>query len=302
MGDIGLPLELLACPGCGHALEQGSAGLDCPGCATVYEEPSEGPWDLRLRAPRRVTVEHVVGRPLFPDGAPPDFGPLVPHPSPDFAFDPAELPIHLSPAMASHLPAPRRDGAACLDLGCGRGSYRAPLERLGYRWCGVDFANPHAPLWGDVHALPFRDAAFELVVSLAVLEHVQYPTVALREVARVLQPGGTFVGSVAYLVPFHSNSFHNMTHLGAYSGLVDAGFDVSLVAADPDYLGIRALSYTGMFRGSSRRLAYAVVEPLVRLQRAWWAWKRRRGSRFHTRDREAQATTGAFVFVATRSS
>jgi len=301
MGDPDFPLDLLACPACGDPLELGPAGLACAGCATAYGRAAGGPWDLRLRGPKGVTVEHVVGRALLPAGAPPpDFGPLAPHPQPAFAFDPAELPTHLSPAMASHLPTPSRDGAACLDLGCGGGAYRAPLERLGYRWCGVDFSNPRAPLWGDVHALPFRDGAFELVVSLAVLEHVQFPSVALREVARVLEPGGTFFGSVAYLVPFHSQSFYNMTHLGAYSALADAGFRVGFVAADPVYLGIRALAYTGMFLGRSRRLAYAVVEPIVRLQKAWWAWKRRRGSRAHSRERESQLTTGAFVFAATK--
>jgi dolichol-phosphate mannosyltransferase len=46
---------------------------------------------------------------------------------------------------------------------------------------------------GDVHALPFREAAFDAAVSSEVLEHVPYDPRIFRELARVLAPGGTLV-------------------------------------------------------------------------------------------------------------
>jgi SAM-dependent methyltransferase len=45
-------------------------------------------------------------------------------------------------------------------------------------------------------ALPFRDATFASVISNCVLEHIAPLDTTLREIARVLRPGGLFVASV----------------------------------------------------------------------------------------------------------
>jgi SAM-dependent methyltransferase len=44
--------------------------------------------------------------------------------------------------------------------------------------------------------LPFADCAFDVVSMLAVLEHLDYETDIVREVHRVLRPGGLFIGTV----------------------------------------------------------------------------------------------------------
>ena len=43
---------------------------------------------------------------------------------------------------------------------------------------------------GDVHALPYGDATFDVVHAHQVLQHVADPVAALRELARVTRPGG----------------------------------------------------------------------------------------------------------------
>jgi SAM-dependent methyltransferase len=51
--------------------------------------------------------------------------------------------------------------------------------------------------WADVSlSIPAPDAAFDCVVAGEVIEHLPYLDVTLGEVARVLVPGGLFVGSV----------------------------------------------------------------------------------------------------------
>ncbi|MBN1401103.1 MAG: class I SAM-dependent methyltransferase [Anaerolineae bacterium] len=45
---------------------------------------------------------------------------------------------------------------------------------------------------GTCEQLPFADRSFDMVVSYLVLEHLSRPSVALREFARILKPGGTF--------------------------------------------------------------------------------------------------------------
>jgi ubiquinone/menaquinone biosynthesis C-methylase UbiE len=89
-----------------------------------------------------------------------------------------------------------------LDLGCGRGGVVELFWRDVKLAAGLD---PDAPSLTEHHAtglpvirgrgeqLPFAGQSFDLVVCLWVLEHVESPEAVLREVHRVLRPGGHFV-------------------------------------------------------------------------------------------------------------
>jgi ubiquinone/menaquinone biosynthesis C-methylase UbiE len=46
---------------------------------------------------------------------------------------------------------------------------------------------------GNIAALPFKDASFDLITANMVLEHVDDPAAVLAEVRRVLRPKGVFV-------------------------------------------------------------------------------------------------------------
>ncbi len=61
-------------------------------------------------------------------------------------------------------------------------------------------------------ALPFPAATFDFVFSQAVLEHVPDPHAAVREMNRVLKPGGVFYAEVAFMQPLHQEPFHYFNH------------------------------------------------------------------------------------------
>ena len=102
-------------------------------------------------------------------------------------------------------PAP---GMSALDVGCGPGTYHAVLCAAGVRVTACD-ASPGMvkevraraakgglavdATVGDAEALAFRSAAFDLVFANHMLYHVADQTAALREMHRVLRPGGRVV-------------------------------------------------------------------------------------------------------------
>jgi SAM-dependent methyltransferase len=111
---------------------------------------------------------------------------------------------------------PFETALADLDLGCGNGDYRRACESLGYEWIGVDTCENGPTVRGDLHRLPFHDASFDVVFSVAVIEHVHNPFLAVAEVSRVLAPGGRFIGASAFGEPFHTSFFH-ASHWGLVS-------------------------------------------------------------------------------------
>jgi len=100
---------------------------------------------------------------------------------------------------------PRTPGASVLELGCGPGKYVAMLDSLGYRVVGVDpfefptwqYLREHtrAELHAGVSAerLPFPDASFDHAVCLGAVLYFTDPLGALRELRRVVRPGGHIV-------------------------------------------------------------------------------------------------------------
>lgn len=87
--------------------------------------------------------------------------------------------------------------ARVLDLGCGAGhSYDrlAPRETVGVDLdAGALAGQARETHVADMRALPFADDAFGAVLSVQSLEHVPDGAAVLREVRRVLAPGGTAV-------------------------------------------------------------------------------------------------------------
>jgi SAM-dependent methyltransferase len=93
-----------------------------------------------------------------------------------------------------------RPGTRILEVGSGRGALLRHLLREGHDARGVEIDRSAIAAAGDLPivpvdgpALPFPDASFHLVLSFDVFEHIRDTDAHLREVARVLAPGGRYL-------------------------------------------------------------------------------------------------------------
>lgn len=105
---------------------------------------------------------------------------------------------------------PGSPGRRAIDMGTGTGQFAVYLARLGFHVTGIDIsekmilkAREHADLYNlhidfqcrDAENLPFRDDAFDVIVSRNLLWTLPEPEKALREWRRVLKPAGALIVS-----------------------------------------------------------------------------------------------------------
>ena len=93
-------------------------------------------------------------------------------------------------------------GHKLLDIGCGRGEFLRGFINCGVQGFGVDRSRaaqkycPQAELRTadlETSPLPFDDNTFDVVYSKSVIEHFYYPEKLVKEIYRVLKPGGLVI-------------------------------------------------------------------------------------------------------------
>lgn len=138
-----------------------------------------------------------------------------------------ELDLHryrVHPHLLSAIDLHKTQGMRVLEIGCGCGSEAERFARAGASYTGLDLTHaavaltqerfrqaqlPGSFIQGDAENLPFDDASFDLVYSHGVLHHTPDTARAVRELYRVLAPGGR-----AVVMLYHRNSFNYRINIG----------------------------------------------------------------------------------------
>jgi SAM-dependent methyltransferase len=198
------------------------------------------------------------------------------------------------PHLRRHLPTVGDRPPRVLDLGAGTGSMSQLLAAAGYEVEACDlepglfrFAGARCRRADLAEPLPYDDAAFNGVVAVEVVEHIDGHERLFREIFRILKPGGVFLfttpnvmsikSRLSFLWTGFEHSFYPLAlgvqtpqqwHISGYGGnrynfvLSLAGLELREITCD---------------RFSRTSLAWAWLVPGIKL-RTWLRYGRARGA------------------------
>jgi|GEM_PF-1818083 len=190
-------LEILVCPACHGDLRVDGGLLHCLACGNAYAV--EGQIPVMISAPSN----DGFGHDLYHAQLEGNFFEKVFH---NNRID------TLMRLITDELKIKR--GSRMLDVGCNTGPLLVPLRRAGYQVVGIDIgvhdvqqAERYLEQAGlpsgllsvaDGTQLPFRDASFDLVLLIDILEHTEHADRVVAETGRLLAPGGIVIATVPW--------------------------------------------------------------------------------------------------------
>lgn len=179
-------------------------------------------------------------------------------------------------------------GSRVMDVGAGIGQYRALFSHCDYRAQDFGIEPATTGLYTsldyecDITAIPVPDASFDVVLCTEVLEHVPEPIRAVREIARILRPGGLLLITAPLGSHLHQEPYH---FYGGYTPhwyqrfLPAAGCQVESIEPNcgffsffgqealrfSSYLHPRAIRRLGAPRAAALSCVWAVTLPLFQV-------------------------------------
>lgn len=147
------------------------------------------------------------------------------------------------------------NGGTVVDYGCGDRPYEEMLSGKFDRYVAVDYdaANAAHTRRPDIsivdNKLGLPSGSARAVVLTEVMEHLYEPRVVLREINRVLEPGGILIGTVPFAINEHEQpyDFHRYTYFCLKAMFDEAGFEVERLEYVGDNVGVAVTCVTRLF-------------------------------------------------------
>jgi SAM-dependent methyltransferase len=143
-------------------------------------------------------------------------------------------------------------GKKVLNLGSGIGQFDHHLSKE-IKLINLDivFLNKNLDVIGDAHFMPFKNECFDIIYSIAVLEHVKTPWIVADEIFRVLHSGGHVVLEVPFLNVIHDeHDYFRFTDKGIRALFDEERFEVVLEQVSSgggSFLSVFLLEYFQQF-------------------------------------------------------
>lgn len=153
----------------------------------------------------------------------------------------------------------------------------------------------------DATKLPFADGSCAVVVTQETLEHTRDPFVAIKEIARVLCPGGALYCQLPFVIGFHPGptDFWRFTVQGIQALVTDAGLTVEetgvTVGGATGYYRISVEFWSILLSAGGAR-AYPIAKALFAIllfPMKWLDW-------FFDRSAQRDRIAGGYFVLATK--
>jgi SAM-dependent methyltransferase len=147
-----------------------------------------------------------------------------------------------------------KPGSQCVEIGCGSGRLSALLAVLGHHLTCLDYTIealesarrnfsfaqvPGSFIQGDAFAIPLADNSVDGVFSTGLLEHFADPAPILREMTRILRPGGIFFSDI---VPDKFSLLRALDFLRPGMGVLERTFTRQEIASLLTEAGLEAVN------------------------------------------------------------
>lgn len=143
-------------------------------------------------------------------------------------------------------------GSKILDAGAGECQFKKFCSHLDYvsqdfaQYTGSGEAGLQTGTWdnsridivSDIVSIPVADASFDAVMCTEVFEHIPEPVAAIKELHRILKPGGFLIltspfASLTHFAPYHYATGFNRFFYEYH--LPKAGFDILELSMNGNY-------------------------------------------------------------------
>ena len=208
--DIKLLNKNIACPKCRSYLEISSEFYYCDNCTITYhKENSKINFLINPIAHDNNTLNQIKNI-------------IKKFPIVYKILSEVVAPVHISKKTLKKIIQEINDKSLLgLNIGSGITNYSTQIINFDSQ----QFAN--VQVVGDLFSLPFRDNTFDYVFSIYVLEHVPNPELAIKEMHRVLKPGGICYSFIPFIQGFHAapNDYVRFTS----SGVVNYFYEFDII-------------------------------------------------------------------------
>ena len=146
-----------------------------------------------------------------------------------------------------------------LNLGAGTTTYSNVISVDGSKYPTVDVV-------ANLEDLPFKSGCADAVMSIGVLEHVSDPQKHIKEMKRVLKPGGVVFCFIPFIQPFHASpyDFQRYTKKGMSKLFSDFSIDYIKVGAGPTSSLVWVLQeWLALFLSFGNSRLYKLLVPLM---------------------------------------
>lgn len=93
------------------------------------------------------------------------------------------------------------DGVVAINLGSGNSNISEKITNVDI------FPYEHVNMCCDIENIPLKDDSVDVVMSIAVLEHVENPEKVVGEIHRILKKGGIIYTYFPFMQPFHASPY-----------------------------------------------------------------------------------------------